>query len=88
MHLLQEPNIITRMSFTEKVASCIAPSPQYAQNFNRYSYVFNNPLKYTDPSGYAFENWSKWQMSSYLQDVVYKYLLTKGKIYVKSTIFD
>ena len=22
------------------------------QNLNRYSYVFNNPLKYTDPSGY------------------------------------
>jgi len=26
--------------------------PYYSQNFVRYSYVFNNPLKYTDPSGY------------------------------------
>ncbi|MDP2722754.1 MAG: RHS repeat-associated core domain-containing protein [Bacteroidales bacterium] len=26
-------------------------SPDYTQNFNRYSYVMNNPLKYTDPSG-------------------------------------
>ena len=25
--------------------------PDYTQNFNRYSYVVNNPLKYTDPSG-------------------------------------
>lgn len=25
-----------------------------AQNFNRYSYVLNNPTKYTDPSGYAY----------------------------------
>jgi RHS repeat-associated protein len=25
------------------------------QNFNRYSYVLNNPTKYTDPSGYAFQ---------------------------------
>ena len=25
--------------------------PDYTQNFNRYSYVLNNPLKYTDPSG-------------------------------------
>lgn len=26
-------------------------SPDYAQNFNRYAYCFNNPLVYTDPSG-------------------------------------
>ena len=26
-------------------------SPGYSQNFNRYSYVLNNPLKYTDPDG-------------------------------------
>jgi len=26
-------------------------APTSSQSFNRYSYVFNNPLKYTDPSG-------------------------------------
>jgi RHS repeat-associated protein len=26
--------------------------PSYSQSFNRYSYCLNNPLKYTDPSGY------------------------------------
>jgi len=26
-------------------------SPDLSQNFNRYSYCLNNPLKYTDPSG-------------------------------------
>lgn len=26
-------------------------SPDYSQSFNRYSYCWNNPLKYTDPSG-------------------------------------
>lgn len=30
-------------------------SPDFTQNFNRYSYVLNNPLIYTDPSGeFAF----------------------------------
>ena len=28
--------------------------PDNSQNFNRYSYCLNNPLKYTDPSGEAF----------------------------------
>jgi RHS repeat-associated protein len=28
-------------------------SPENPQNYNRYSYVLNNPLKYTDPSGYS-----------------------------------
>jgi RHS repeat-associated protein len=38
--------------------------PEYSQNFNRYSYCLNNPLKYTDPSGELFWlipniSWSK-----------------------------
>jgi RHS repeat-associated protein len=32
-------------------------TPDFSQNFNRYSYVLNNPLKYTDPSG---EKWWHW----------------------------
>ena|GEM_PF-6509982 len=27
-------------------------APGFTQSFNRYAYVFNNPLSYTDPSGY------------------------------------
>jgi RHS repeat-associated protein len=27
-------------------------APKYSQSLNRYSYVFNNPLSYTDPSGH------------------------------------
>ena len=30
--------------------------PQFSQNFNRYSYCFNNPLKYKDPTGECVES--------------------------------
>ena len=26
-----------------------------SQNYNRFSYALNNPLKYTDPSGYSYK---------------------------------
>jgi RHS repeat-associated protein len=29
-------------------------APSNTQNYNRYSYTINNPLAYTDPSGYSF----------------------------------
>ena len=31
-------------------------APYNLQNFNRYSYCLNNPLKYTDPSGYRIDS--------------------------------
>jgi RHS repeat-associated protein len=31
-------------------------APGFTQSYNRYSYCFNNPLKYTDPSGWFGEN--------------------------------
>ncbi|OIQ18101.1 MAG: hypothetical protein BM557_07750 [Flavobacterium sp. MedPE-SWcel] len=33
--------------------------PYNTQNFNRYSYVLNNPLRYTDISGESFGDWWK-----------------------------
>ncbi len=37
-------------------------SPTNSQSLNRYSYVLNNPLSYTDPSGYFSLSsvWKKW----------------------------
>ena len=36
-------------------------APGNPQNYNRYTYALNNPLKYTDPSGYTFkpDDWNK-----------------------------
>ena len=31
--------------------------PDYTQNYNRYSYCLNNPLKYTDPSGNKYKQY-------------------------------
>ncbi|WJG07965.1 RHS repeat-associated core domain-containing protein [Aliiglaciecola sp. LCG003] len=34
-------------------------APMNSQSYNRYSYVLNNPLSYTDPSGYFFKQLNK-----------------------------
>jgi RHS repeat-associated protein len=34
----------------------ILQAPSNSQNYNRYTYAMNNPLKYTDPSGYYNED--------------------------------
>ncbi len=45
-------------------ADPIVQSPYDTQAYNRYSYVNNNPLKYTDPSGY-----SKLEVAGILGDI-------------------
>ncbi len=37
-------------------ADTIVPSPSNPQQFNRYAYGLNNPVKYTDPSGHMVIN--------------------------------
>jgi hypothetical protein len=34
----------------------IVPRPLFGQSWNGYSYVLNNPLTYTDPSGFSDED--------------------------------
>ena len=37
-------------------ADPLIQAPHNTQSYNRYSYVFNNPLSFVDPSGYATED--------------------------------
>ncbi|HLW09215.1 MAG TPA: RHS repeat-associated core domain-containing protein [Fermentimonas sp.] len=46
--------IVARFLGPDKVVQ----SPDFTQSYNRYSYGFNNPLKYTDPSGWIGQNTS------------------------------
>jgi RHS repeat-associated protein len=41
-------------------ADTIVPSPANPQDLNRYAYVRNNPLKYTDPSGHMVDPGGGW----------------------------
>ena len=42
-------------------ADPIIQEPLDGQNYNRYSYVLNNPLAFTDPTGFSW--WTKWRRS-------------------------
>ncbi len=42
--------------------------PEYSQNFNRYSYVMNNPMNMTDPSGFSWLRNVFHKLGSWLKD--------------------
>jgi RHS repeat-associated protein len=46
-------------------ADTIVPQPGNPQALNRYSYVLNNPLRYTDPSGHWLESLLDWVFITY-----------------------
>ncbi len=64
--------------YSQYLSRFLAPDPYIqdptnSQNFNRYSYCLNNPLKYTDPSG---EFWLELGLSI-LSNAIFEGILTK-----------
>lgn len=52
--------------------------PNYNQSYKRYSYTLNNPLKFSDPSGFAFVQNMDWFINELTGDVYYNRDLKKG----------
>ena len=56
--------------YDPNVGRMLSPDPfvqfaGYSQSFNRYSYTLNNPLSFTDPSGFEVENFNRiWPLYS------------------------
>jgi hypothetical protein len=50
------------------------PDPQNPQSFNRYSYVYNNALNYTDPTGHftdeQIEDWTGYKIEDLNEDTL------------------
>lgn len=41
-------------------ADSLVQAPHNPQSLNRYSYVINNPLAYTDPTGHCWGRFTNW----------------------------
>ncbi len=50
----------------------VVPEPGNPQALNRYSYVYNNPLKYVDPSGHGPDEWEQDWVRRFKKDHPYR----------------
>jgi len=50
----------------------IVQAPDNTQNYNRYSYCMNNPIRYTDPSGYRLGSWGGQPDMSFITSQMHK----------------
>jgi uncharacterized protein RhaS with RHS repeats len=51
-------------------ADTIVPNLENSQDLNRYSYVRNNPLRYTDPSGHGIKEWLQEKMREWSERTI------------------
>lgn len=69
-------------------ADPVIQAPTYTQSLNRYSYVFNNPLNATDPSGYSaiVAAWAFAAIKTAAVEIV-KMIVVKAMVYAAATTF-
>ena len=63
--------------------------PENGQSLNPYSYVINNPLKYTDPSGYIFgSSWDECENDGNCTNVIGKSVVNKTTTTTMTTLYS
>ena len=68
-------------------ADTVIQAPYDSQSYNRYSYVRNNPLKYTDPTGHFFSGLRHWVSRHWSEAREYiKYGLVLGNKWVQNYV--
>ena len=66
----------------------IVQIPEYSQNFNRYSYVLNNPLNATDPSGFSFISKAFSKIGSFIVSVLRSASGRKCRRFMTYEVYD
>jgi RHS repeat-associated protein len=61
-------------------ADLFIQSPYNSQSFNRYSYTFNNPLSYTDPTGYMSDMMQHFMNVSFHQSTSWQWATTTSYV--------